>query len=138
MATKPAAGSGLPSGEDLDKVAAEEQAKAATGVVDVEAVKLSSEPTAPEAPAGKPLAKEPDSNITDSRGATKEGGKPAPMGGRGVNAPRDAKPAPSEKDKRAAQPKITVTDKHDNAGKLKDPAPHGIRGVHTSRDTYRT
>jgi hypothetical protein len=112
MATKPVAGAGLPSAEDLDKVADEQKAKDATG------------------PA--------DSDVTDSRGKPKEGGKPAPIGGRGVNAPRDAKPAPSDKEKRAAQPKITVTDKHDNAGNPKDPAPHGIRGNHTSRDTYRT
>jgi hypothetical protein len=121
MATKPVAGAGLPSAEDLDKVADEQKAKDATGVVEVEAVRLS-----------------PDSNVTDSRGKPKEGGKPVPMGGRGVNAPRDAKPAPSDKEKRAAQPKVTVTDKVDNAGNPKDAAPHGIRGTHTSRDTYRT
>ena len=121
MATKPVAGAGLPSAEDLDKVADEQKAKDATGgVVEVEAIKLT-----------------PDSNVTDSRGKPKEGGKPVPVGGRGNNAPRDAKPAPDAKQKRAEQPKITVTDKHDNAGNPKDPAPHGIRGNHTSRDTYR-
>jgi hypothetical protein len=119
MATKPVAGAGLPSAEDLDKVADEQKAKDAT------------------APAA-PLATVPDPNITDSRGKPKEAGKPAPMGGRGVNAPRDTKPAPTDKEKRAAQPKVTVTDKVDNAGNPKDPAPHGIRGLHTSRDTYRT
>jgi hypothetical protein len=137
MATKPVAGAGLPSAEDLDKVAAEEKAKTDTGVVDVEAVKLPAKPTAPQAAPGKPLAKEPDPNLKDSRGVPKEGGKPAPMGGRGVNAPRDTKPAPTVAQKRAAQPKVTVTDKVDNAGNPKDPAPHGIRGTHTSRDTYR-
>jgi hypothetical protein len=136
MATKPVAGAGLPSAEDLDKVAEEEKAKQDTEVVDVEAIKLAP-PTAPPSPAGKPLAKEPDPNVTDSRGAPKEKGKPAPMGGRGVNAPRDTKPAPTVAQKRAEQPKVTVTDKVDNAGNPKEPAPHGIRGIHTSRDTYR-
>jgi hypothetical protein len=132
MATKPVAGAGLPSAEDLDKVADEQKAAEATGgVVDVEATRLS---PAPEAS----LATVPDSNVTDSRGKPKEAGKPAPMGGRGVNAPRDAKPAPSDKEKRAAQPKVTVTDKVDNAGNEKSPGHHiGIRGTHTSRDTYK-
>jgi hypothetical protein len=133
--TTEAEGKGLPSAADLDKVAAEEQTKEAT--VDVEAIRLSP-PTAPKAAPGKPLAKEPNSDVTDSRGVPKEKGKPAPMGGRGVNAPRDTKPAPTVAEKRAAQPKITVTDKVDNAGNPKEPAPHGIRGIHTSRDTYRT
>jgi hypothetical protein len=126
MVTKPVAGAGLPSAEDLDKVAAEQKAKDATGPA----------PTGPDVPAGASLGKEPDSNVKDSRGAAKE--TKTPIGGRGVNAPRDAKPAPTDKEKRAAQPKVTVTDKVDNAGNPKDPAPHGIRGLHTSRDTYRT
>lgn len=124
MATKAVAGAGVPSAEDLDKVAEEQRVKEATGA-------------APGEP-GTAVATVPDSNVTDSRGKPKEDGKPVPMGGRGVNAPRDAKPAPDAKQKRAEQPKITVTDKVDNAGNPKDPAPHGIRGTHTSRDTYRT
>jgi hypothetical protein len=127
----------------LDKVAEEQGAKEATGgVVDVEAVRLS-----PPDPKQAELAEKnkainnqhgDDTDQKDSVGKPKESGKPVQIGGRGVNAPRDSKPAPDAKQKRAAQPKITTTDKIDNAGNPKEAAPHGIRGVHTSRDTYRT
>ena len=108
----------------------------ASEVVDVEAVKLS--PTAPQVPAGESLGKEPNSDVYDSRGVPKEGGKSAPVGGRGPTAPRDAKPAPTDSARRAAQPINTVTDRVDSAGNEKAGAHQiGIRGTHTSRDTYK-
>jgi len=105
------------------------------GVVDVEAVKLA--PTAPQVAPGASLGKDPDPDVYDSRGVVKEGGKSAPVGGRGPTAPRDAKPAPTDSARRAAQPVNTVTDYVDNAGNEKGSAQIGIRGTHTSRDTYK-
>jgi hypothetical protein len=78
-------------------------------------------------------------DTVDSVGKPKEAGKPAPMGPRGVNKPRDVVPAPQMR--KADQTKNTVTDKVDSAGNEKVGAEvdhHiGIRGTHTSRDTYK-
>lgn len=143
-------GSGLPSGADLDQDAVEKAAKDATagGVIDSAG---SASPGTEIPPANSyqqdRLAKAnaavnqhlgKDTDTTDTIGKPKEGGKPAPVGPRGTNAPRDAKPAPTDKEKKSAQPKITVTDAIDSAGSAKN-VEHliGIRGQHTNRDTYK-
>ncbi len=121
-----------PSAEDLDIVAEEDKAKEATTSNDSKQAELQAKNQATNSHQAA------DTTKIDSLGKPKEGGKPAPVGGRGVNAPRDSKPAP---DKRTLGPKVTVTDKVDNAGNPKPGAGEthhiGIRGTHTVRDTFK-
>jgi hypothetical protein len=137
MATKPVSnGGGLPSAADLDQVAEEQKAAEATSGTPAANTPAQERLASANAVTNSHLAA--DTTAIDSVGKPKDGGQPSPVGPRGTSAPRDSKPAPNDKEKRAAQPKVTVTDQVDSAGNEKNVEHHvGIRGQHSSRDTYK-
>lgn len=130
-----------PSAADLDKVAEEQKATAATSGAAV-AQPAKPKPNALVSQTGT----KGDTTAIDSVGAPKDA---SPVGPRGPSTPRDMKPAPTTprdakpwSTKKADQTKITTTDHTDNAGNPKhaDAQQHnqvGPRGTHTVRDSYR-